>query len=115
VAQLQTQYALCSPAVWVQLGIEVSPVLGPSVCLLSQGNDRHDCETVQYLNLMYRHTREAINRNEYGELVNACYLTSVHVFLARPYSEFIHHARGYLLSLMKFLEYSTDFGDTRMA
>jgi len=55
-------------------------------------------QVLRYLDLFYKHTRQAINSNSIVELVYACYTAALYCFPARRYAELINHSLGLLLS-----------------
>jgi hypothetical protein len=61
-------------------------------------------QVLQYLDQFYKHTRQAIESENFVELVYACYTAALYCFLARQYPEFIKHSIGLLLSFKTLTE-----------
>ena len=61
-------------------------------------------QVLQYLDKFYKHTRQAIESENFVELVYACYTAALYCFLARQYPEFIKHSIGLLLSFKKLIK-----------
>ena len=55
-------------------------------------------QVLYYLDLFYKHTREAIESRNFVELVFACHMAGLYCFLTQQYSELIKHSLGLLLS-----------------
>lgn len=61
-------------------------------------------QVLQYLDMFYKHTRQAIESENFIELVYACYTAALYCFLARQYPELIKHSIGLLYSFKNLIK-----------
>ena len=55
-------------------------------------------QVLRYLDKFYKHTRQALESENFIDLVYACYTGALYCFLARQYPEFIKHSIGLIMS-----------------